>query len=43
MADSWTKDDNELGMLPVNALAERKLGKIKMIKYFAIQTQVTKH
>ena len=31
IADSWVRVDKELGMLPLNWLAERKLPKVKTI------------
>ena len=33
MADNWVRVDKELGMLPLNWLAERKLPKAKTIIY----------
>ena len=39
MADSWVKEDKELGMLPVNWLAERKLSKGKDYYIFCTEVQ----
>lgn len=35
MAASWVKEDKDVGILPVNWLAERKLPKVKTIISFA--------